>query len=493
MQAKNIIENKIKFLKNRKRTRENTREFNKKNYDIQYLLKNLYDLLLSPTKWAVNIDQGKKMKLFELKKPFLNEELKLFLEEEESQDYETEKIVMDMIYNIRKNGFKSIVEYTKKFDNYDLTKDNFLVKKNEIDKLAKKIKPELSDALETAVQRIKNFHLMELQKPFEMKDDDNNKMGQKVIPLDSIAVYIPGGEALYPSTLYMTAVPAIIAGVKRIILLSPPRTFENSPEIARLIQLLNINEVYRIGGAQAIIAAVYGVENLKPVDKIVGPGNNFVAKAKQLLYGKVDIDMIAGPSEILVLADTDKEEDIPLIASDLLSQVEHGPKGCARAILIGTDKNFLLKIKEETYKKANELPLKENAIESLNQRSIIIVCPDKWTGVEISNILAPEHLELFSNDPYPLLDKVKNAGSVFLGKYTPESVGDYIGGPNHVLPTSGTARFFSPLGVYDFQKKFSWIEFNKNSLEKHLKNITLIARSEGFEAHAKSAEVRFKK
>ena len=433
------------------------------------------------------------MKLFELKKPSLNKELISFLEENESHDHETEKIVMDMIHNIRKNGFKSIAEYTKKFDNFNLTSDNFQVKQNEIDNLAKKINPELSSALETAIQRIKNFHLMEIQKSFEMNDKDNNKMGQKVVPLDSIAVYIPGGEALYPSTLYMTVIPAMIAGVKRIVLLSPPRTFNESPEVARLIQLLNIKEAYRIGGAQAIIAAVYGTGILKPVDKVVGPGNNYVAKAKQLLYGKVDIDMIAGPSEILVLADTDKEEDISLIASDLLSQVEHGPIGCARAILIGTNKDFLLKIKEETYNKANKLPLKNNAIESLNKKGVIIVCPDKWTGIEISNILAPEHLELFSDDPYPILEKVKNAGSVFLGKYTPESVGDYIGGPNHVLPTSGTARFFSPLGVYDFQKKFSWIEFNKDSLKKQLKNITLIARSEGLEAHAKSTEARFEK
>ncbi len=433
------------------------------------------------------------MKLFELKKPFLNEELLSFLEEEETKEYEVEKAVTEMIYNIRKNGFKAIVEYTKEFDNFDLTNDNFLVKKEEINKLASIINPELSNALEIAVQRIRTFHEMEIQKSFEFTDKDNNKMGQKVIPLDSVAVYIPGGEALYPSTLYMTVIPAIIAGVKRIVLLSPPRTFILSPEIARLIQLLDIKEVYRIGGAQAVIAAVYGAGDLKPVDKIVGPGNNYVAKAKQLVYGKVDIDMIAGPSEILVLVDTDDKKDIPLIAADLLSQVEHGPVGCARAILIGNNKDYLLKIKKEIYEKANELPLKENAIKSLDQRSVIIVCPDKWIGIEISNILAPEHLELFSNDPYPLLEKVKNAGSVFLGKYTPESVGDYLGGPNHVLPTSGTARFFSPLGVYDFQKRFSWIEFNKTSLEKYLDKLALIARSEGLEAHARSAEVRFKK
>ncbi len=431
------------------------------------------------------------MKIFELNKPYLNKELSSFIEEEELKDYKIEKKVLDMINDIRKNGFKAIVKYSKKFDNYNLTPDNFLVKKEEIDKLADKINPKLSNALEVAVKRIKTFHSMEMQKSFKMKDKDNNKMGQNIVPLNSIAVYIPGGEALYPSTLYMTVIPAIIAGVKRIVLLSPPRTFEKSSEIARLIQILGIKECYRIGGAQAIITASYGAGVLNPVDKIIGPGNIFVAKAKQQVYGKVDIDMIAGPSEILVLADTDKKEDIPIITSDLLSQVEHGPAGYARAILIGSNKDFLLKIKEETYKKASNLPLKDNAIKSLDQRGIIVVCPDKWIGIEISNLLAPEHLEIFSNDPYPILDKVVNAGSVFLGKYTPESVGDYIGGPNHVLPTGRTARFFSPLGVYDFQKRFSWIEFNKISLKKYLETLTLIARSEGLEAHARSAEARF--
>lgn len=431
------------------------------------------------------------MKIFELNKPCLSKELSSFIEEEELKDYKVEKIVSDMINDIRKNGFKAISKYSKKFDNFKLTDDNFLVKKEEIDKLANKIDQKLSNALETAVKRIKNFHSKEIQKSFKMKDEDNNKMGQNIVPLNSIAVYIPGGEALYPSTLYMTVVPAIIAGVKRIVLLSPPRTFEKSCEIARLIQVLGIEECYRIGGAQAVIAASYGVEKLNPVDKIIGPGNIFVAKAKQLVYGKVDIDMIAGPSEILVLADTDKEENIPIIASDLLSQVEHGPAGYARAILIGSNKNFLLKIKEETYKRASFLPLKDNALKSLDQRGVIVLCPDKWVGIEISNLLAPEHLEIFSNDPYPILNKVINAGSVFLGKYTPECVGDYIGGPNHVLPTGNTARFFSPLGVYDFQKRFSWIEFNKKSLKKYLEALTLIARSEGLEAHARSAEARF--
>lgn len=433
------------------------------------------------------------MKLFELGKPLLSDELSNFLKEKKAKNEKIEKKVLAMMNNIQKNGFTALAKYSEKFDKYKLTNNNFKVYQEEIDKLAKKIDPVLSNALETAVDRIKNFHKMQVQKSFEMQDAQNNKMGQKIIPLDSVAVYIPGGDALYPSTLYMTVIPAIIAGVRRIVLLSPPRTFDKSPEIARLIQLLNIKEVYRIGGAQAIFAAAFGAGKLEPVDKIVGPGNMYVAKAKQLVYGRVDIDMIAGPSEILVIADTNNKSDIPLIAADLLSQAEHGPAGWARAILVGFDKEFLLKIKEEAYRQAESIPLKENAIKSLNERGIIIVCPDKWAAIDISNLLAPEHLELFSYDPYPLLDKVKNAGSVFIGKYTPESVGDYLGGPNHVLPTSSTARFFSPLGVYDFQKRFSWIEFNKNSLQKYLNDIMLIANAEGLEAHARSAKIRFKK
>lgn len=431
------------------------------------------------------------MKLFEIDDENLSKELIKQLNDEANQNGDVEKIVLDMVANIRSDGFKAVKEYSKKFDNFELTEENVLVKKEEIDILAAKISSELSSALEIAINRIKDFHKNQREESFSTLDKENNKMGQKIVPLEAVAVYIPGGGALYPSTLYMTVIPALIAGVKRIVLLSPPRTFEESPEVARLVQLLGIKEIYRVGGAQSVIAAAYGAGPIKPVDKIVGPGNIYVAKAKQLVFGRVDIDMMAGPSEILVIADTDKEEDIPVIASDLLSQVEHGPAGWTRAILIGKNKEFLLKVKDEAYKRAETLPLKENAIKSLNERGLVIVSKDIYKCMDISNILAPEHLELFSDDPYPLLERVKNAGSVFLGKYTPESVGDYLGGPNHVLPTSGTARFYSPLGVYDFQKRFSWIEFNRESLKKYAGQIALIARSEGLEAHARSAESRF--
>jgi histidinol dehydrogenase len=431
------------------------------------------------------------MKLFELNDSDFNIDLINFLEEKQEQDSQIDEAVIQIEQNVKQNRFEALKEYSRKFDNYDLTPENFMVSKGEIDTLANKIDPALSKSLSTAIERVKAFHIKQKQESFKMRDKFGNFMGQEIIPLESAAIYVPGGGALYPSTVYMSAIPAIIAGVKRIIILSPPRTFVESPEVAKIIQLLDIKEVYRIGGAHAIFAAVYGVDKLKPVDKIVGPGNIFVAKAKQISFGKVAIDMIAGPSEILVVADTDKEEDIPLIASDLLSQAEHGPAGWTRSILIGINKNFLLKIKEETYKQAESLPLKENAIKSLDNQGIIIACKDIFSCMEISNKFAPEHLEIFSDKPYKLLKFVKNAGSVFLGKNTPEAVGDYLGGPNHVLPTSRTARFFSPLGVYDFQKRFSWIEFNRKSLKRYVNDIATIARSEKLEAHARSAEKRF--
>jgi len=429
------------------------------------------------------------MKYFKLDKPFLTSELKTFLNDETESNSEIDKKVIEISENIKNNNFKAIIEYSKTFDNFDLNESNFRVSKKEISDLASKIDPALSKSLEIAVERIKDFHIKEVETGFQYKDKLGNKMGQKVLPLESVAAYVPGGRALYPSSIYMTVVPAIIAGVKRIVLLSPPRTFNESSEVCRLIEILGLDEVYRIGGAQAIFSAAYGLSNLKAVDKIVGPGNVFVAKAKQFVYGKVDIDMIAGPSEILVIADTDKEEDIDLIATDLLSQAEHDPM--ARSILVGFNQNFLNKIKIRAYEIAKTLPNFENTLKSLDERALIIECKNKFDCVEVSNLLAPEHLEIFSYDPYPIFDKVRNAGSVFIGRYTPESVGDYLGGPNHVLPTSQTSRFFSPLGVYDFQKRFSYIEFSKESLEFYYKDIARIARSEKLEAHAKSAEVRF--
>ncbi|MCG8569163.1 MAG: histidinol dehydrogenase [Spirochaetes bacterium] len=433
------------------------------------------------------------MKLLKFTDSSFKQQLSDIFQQEEQRDHTVESVVLDIEQNIRKRGFAALADYSKKFDQYQLTQDNFRVTQTEIDQLAAKISPQLDEALQTAIERIKNFHQLQKQQDFTHTDLEGNQMGQKVLPLDSVAIYVPGGRALYPSSIYMSAVPAQIAGVKRIVLLSPPNTFENSPEVARLIQLLQIDEVYRVGGAQAIFAAVYGVKGFSPVDKIVGPGNAYVAKAKQVAYGKVDIDMIAGPSEILVIADTHDQKDIPVIAADLLSQAEHDP--VARPLVVGYDENYLKEIRASLIEQANQLPdnLKNNALSSINHCGLMIQCPSQKECIEVANLLAAEHLEIYSDDPYPVLEQIRHAGSVFIGKYTPESVGDYLGGPNHVLPTSGTARFSSPLGVYDFQKRISWIEFQKNSLEKYQNSITSLARSERLEAHAKSVESRFKK
>lgn len=420
----------------------------------------------------------------------LSDDILSFLKEEEKDDLAIEQAVRQMFAEVTGSGFSTVQDYTKKFDNFDLTIDNFRVSHDEIDALAAKISPELSASLETAVKRVKAFHEHQKEVGFDTVDADGNKMGQRIVALDSVAVYVPGGRALYPSTFYMTVIPALIAGVKRIVVLTPPRTFKESPEIARLIQLLGITEVYRGAGCALVLAAANGLPELPKVDKIVGPGNAYIAKAKQICYGKIDIDMIAGPSDITVIADTNKKEDVSMVASDLLSQAEHDPM--ARAVLIASDKDFIDSVKEEVYRQASLLTdTKENAVASLDKRAMAILTDNAMTAVELANLLAPEHLELFSDNPEILLEKVKFAGSVFVGKSTPESVGDYLGGPNHVLPTSGTARFFSPLGVYDFTKRFSYLQFTPSSLKHYRDDITRIARSEHLEAHARAVETRF--
>lgn len=420
----------------------------------------------------------------------LSDDILSFLKEEEKDDLAIEQAVRQMFAEIAGSGFSAVQDYTKKFDNFDLTADNFRVSRDEIDALAAKISPELSESLETAVKRVKAFHEHQKEVGFDTVDADGNKMGQRIVALDSVAVYVPGGRALYPSTFYMTVIPALIAGVKRIVVLTPPRTFKESPEIARLIQLLGITEVYRGAGCALVLAAANGLPELPKVDKIVGPGNAYIAKAKQICYGKIDIDMIAGPSDITVIADTNKKEDVSMVASDLLSQAEHDPM--ARAVLIASDKDFIDSVKEEVYRQASLLTdTKENAVASLDKRAMAILTDNAMTAVELANLLAPEHLELFSDNPEILLGKVKFVGSVFVGKSTPESVGDYLGGPNHVLPTSGTARFFSPLGVYDFTKRFSYLQFTPSSLKHYRDDITRIARSEHLEAHARAVETRF--
>ncbi len=431
-----------------------------------------------------------RMNFFEINGSKLSAEIVKFLQKEAVSQELVENSVKEMSNNIKQNGFKAIADYTKLYDKFDLTEENFRVSKKEIAAIASRIDKELSKSLEIAVERVRKFHEKQTDKNFEYIDDCGCRMGQVVVPIDSAAVYVPGGKALYPSTVYMTVVPALIAGVKRIVLLSPPRTFIESPEVARLIEILGIDEIYRGAGAALVLGAVHGAGQLAKVDKITGPGNAYVAKAKQLSYGLIDIDMIAGPSDITVIADTSDDKDIVPIASDLLSQAEHDPD--ARVVLIGTDKEFLLRIESELFRQANLIPNKEIALDSIINNGMIIKVNSISDAVAVSNEIAPEHLELYSDDPHALLKDVRYAGSVFLGKFTPESAGDYLGGPNHVLPTSGTARFFSPLGVYSFTKRYNYLEFTDEALKKYGGDITRIARQERLEAHARAVESRYK-
>ena len=432
------------------------------------------------------------MKYFNITNDKLSDELRQFLSDEDKDNLAAEKTVLDIKKDFLERRFTALADYSKRFDKFDLTADNYKVTKAEIDALAAKCDPKLAVSLEIAINRVRAFHENQKDSGFTYTDPDGNKMGQKVTPLEAIAVYVPGGRALYPSTVYMTVIPAIVAGVKRIVLISPPRTFVESPEVAKVIQLLGINEIYRIGGAQGVFAMAYGVAGMiEPVNKIVGPGNIYVAKAKQSVYGKIDIDMIAGPSEIGIIVDTDKNEDIPLIAMDMLSQAEHDPM--ARPILFGTNEAYLKKVvaQAESFLDSREIPLAQNAKESLANRGVAVCVSSINNAIAVSNAIAPEHLELFSDRASELLEQVTNAGSIFLGKYTPEAVGDYLGGPNHVLPTSGTAKFSSALGVYDYIKHSGWIAFSKESLQKYYGHIATIARSEDLYCHAMSAEIRF--
>jgi histidinol dehydrogenase len=422
-------------------------------------------------------------------KKVLSDEILSFLKEEEKDDIAIEESVRQMLVNVRENGFAAVQDYTKKFDNFDLTSDNFRVSREEIDELAAKISPELSASLEIAVERVKAFHECQKEQGFETVDSLGNKMGQRVVPLDSVAVYVPGGRALYPSTFYMTVIPALIAGVKRIVVLTPPRTFKESPEIARLIQLLGITEVYRGAGCALVLAAAHGLPEIPKVDKIVGPGNAYVAEAKKQVFGKVSIDMIAGPSEILVVADDTCNPEY--VAADLLSQAEHDKM--ASAVLVTDSMEFAQKVSDALERQIPTLLRKEIARTSIDNHGKIIVADNLSAAIEIANEIAPEHLELCVEEPFAYLEQIKHAGSVFLGKYCPEALGDYFAGPNHTLPTSGTAKFSSPLSVDDFVKKTQFSYYTKEALDKVADKVAMFAMKEGLEAHARSATIRKEK
>lgn len=412
--------------------------------------------------------------------------LKEILPRKSEDSLKTEAIVREIIENVRKNGDKALFEYCEKFDGVKL--DAFKVSEEEISKAISETDEEFLNILKEAKENIEAFHTLQKRNNFVKNDKTGVVMGQKITPVEKAGLYVPGGTASYPSSVLMNAIPARIAGVERIVMVTPPsKNGKIAPSILAAAHIAGVDEIYKLGGAQAVAALAYGTKSVPKVDKIVGPGNIFVATAKKMVFGEVDIDMVAGPSEILVIADGGCNP--VYVAADMLSQAEHDRM--ASAILI-TDSEALAKsVAEELEKQIPLLPRADICRASIDNNGKIILVPNLKRAVEISNEIAPEHLELSVEEPFGLLNDVKNAGSIFLGRNVPEALGDYFAGPNHTLPTMGTARFSSPLSVDDFIKKSSFIYYTKEALEKDKNKIVSFAKCEGLDAHAKSVSVRF--
>jgi histidinol dehydrogenase len=394
--------------------------------------------------------------------------------------------VAEIVAAVRTRGDAAVCEFTYRFEGIDLK--SLRIGPDEIRKLATQVDPELRQVLRLARENIRRFHERQLEKSWELEAADGVRLGQRILPLQSVGLYVPGGTAAYPSTVLMNAVPAQIAGVPRIVVVTPPHQFHKSPVIAAVLEELGLDEVYGIGGAQAVAALAYGTETVPKVNKIVGPGNIYVATAKRQVYGVVDIDMIAGPSEVVVVADDSVDPDF--VAADLMAQAEHDESACAIAVVLS--KELALAVQNSAACLIKNLNREKIVRKALQNYGAIIVC-STWDEVaEAVNTVAPEHLELLMDAPEAFAAKVHSVGAIFFGPYSCEPVGDYFAGPNHVLPTSGTARFASPLGVYDFLKKTNFIKYTRSALEKNHSHIERFAESEKLDAHAQSVRIRFK-
>jgi histidinol dehydrogenase len=415
------------------------------------------------------------------------EYLKLLRSRRTETDTNVVKSVSNILNEVKKDGDKALIQYTNKFDSKELNTDNILVTRDEIDRAYTQVDKSFIESIKQAKKNIEKFHKKQTHNSFVIADEPGKIMGQRYIPLERVGVYVPGGTAAYPSSVIMNIVPAKIAGVDEVIMVTPVReNLSINPSVLVAADIAGADKIYKIGGAQAVAALAYGTDTIPKVDKIVGPGNIYVATAKKLVYGEVDIDMIAGPSEILVIAD--ETANPKFIAADLMSQAEHDE--LASSALVTTSLDIAKKVNEEIQIQIDKLERKDIIEESLKNNGIIVVTSTIEEAIDMGNEIAPEHLELCVKDPFSYLPAIRNAGSVFLGSYSPEPLGDYFGGPNHVLPTSGTARFFSPLSVDDFVKKSSYIYYSKEELQKVADSIMIIAGDEGLTAHKNSIYVR---
>ena len=421
-------------------------------------------------------------------KNFKNQ-LKSILHVDSASNDEIIKVVNAIVDEVKNNGDKALLEFTNKLDGVNVKSVKELeITQHELDDSLNKILPSQKIALEKAALRVADYHRRQITNSWDYRDEKGSLFGQKVTPIDRVGLYVPGGKAAYPSSVIMNAVPAKVAGVKELIMVVPTPKGDKNQLVLAAAKLSGVNRVFAIGGAQAVAALAFGTETIPQVDKIVGPGNAYVAEAKRKVFGIVGIDMIAGPSEILVICDGKTNPD--WIAMDLFSQAEHDE--LAQSILICPDKNFINLVKKSMDKLIDQMMRKKIIKTSLEARGLFILVKDLAEAVEISNMIAPEHLELSVSDPEALADEITHAGAIFMGRNTCEAVGDYCAGPNHVLPTSGTARFSSPLGVYDFQKRSSLINLSEESASELGKIAAELALGEGLEAHALSAKFRIK-
>ncbi len=396
-----------------------------------------------------------------------------------------EGIVADILADVRANGDRAVLNYNLKFDKAELT--TLLVSRQEIDEAFAAVEPEFLSILEQAAENIRAFHSKQVRNSFVIADKPGIVLGQKVTPIEKVGVYVPGGTAAYPSTVLMDTIPAKIAGCETIVMVTPPGADGKiNPVILAAAKIAGVDLIFKVGGAQAVAALAYGTESIPKVDKIVGPGNAFVAEAKKQVFGMVSIDMIAGPSEILIVADG--KSNPTHVAADLLSQAEHDK--LASAVLVTDSAELAEAVSGELEKQIPLLPRAEIARASIDNNGKIIVAENLMQGIEISNEIAPEHLELMVDDPFAYLDAVKHAGSIFMGRNCPEALGDYFAGPNHTLPTSGTARFSSPLSVDDFVKKSQFTYYTAGALNAVADSIHYFANKEGLQAHGKSAVIR---
>ena len=399
--------------------------------------------------------------------------------------FNVETIVAEIIANVRKNGDAALYEYCEKFDKAKLTA--LQVTKEEIDEAVASVEPRFLDILARAAENIRKFHSRQVRNSFVLTEENGVVLGQKIIPVDRAGLYVPGGTAAYPSTVLMDSIPAKIAGVKEVVMVTPPnKEGKVNPVILAAASIAGVDKIFKVGGAQAVAALAYGTESIPKVDKIVGPGNAFVAEAKKQVFGQVAIDMIAGPSEILVVADG--ASNPRHLAADLLSQAEHDK--LASAVLVTESMDLAKAVQAELEVQIPQLERAEIARASIDNNGKIIVADTLMQAIDIANEIAPEHLELCVDNPFDYLDAIRHAGSIFMGRNCPEALGDYFAGPNHTLPTSGTAKFSSPLGVDDFIKKTQFTYYTRSALEAVAEDVACFARQEGLTAHARSAVIR---